>query len=350
MNVLISISHPAWAHQFHHIINILQKRGHKVKVLVIKKDRNWEVLDEYGIGYKVVGKGTGKNKIDKALILLTVTFKHFIEAIKFKADVLIGRPSPMMAITAFLTGKKNIVYSDTETAVESLFFTKLFSYKILTPMMYRKDFGKKQMRVETFKELFYLHPDYFKPDPSDLKIVGLKPGERFSFVRFVALKASHDLDYKGVTNEQRLKIIKHLEKYGKVIISSEADLPKEFDKYKRDIPHTKLHSIMSQAQLFVGDGLTMAFESNVMGVHAITIYEMITGAADELEQKYNLLYIIKGREDIVGRTKKKIDELLRKDDIKEIAKKKQRKLLEDKKNFNEWWVNYLEKEIRNAKE
>jgi len=82
MNVLISISHPAWAHQFHNIINLLQKRGHNVKVLVVKKDRNWEILDEYGIEYTVVGNSTGKNKLDKALILLTSTYKHLVEAIK----------------------------------------------------------------------------------------------------------------------------------------------------------------------------------------------------------------------------------------------------------------------------
>lgn len=42
MRVLISISHPAWAHQFHNIIKLLEQKGHSVKVLVIKKDRDWE--------------------------------------------------------------------------------------------------------------------------------------------------------------------------------------------------------------------------------------------------------------------------------------------------------------------
>ncbi|KUK77630.1 MAG: hypothetical protein XD93_0200 [candidate division WS6 bacterium 34_10] len=345
MNVMISISHPAWAHQFHHIIDILKKRGHKVKVLVIKKDKNWEILDQYGIEYTVVGEGTGNGKLEKAAILLVSTFRHWREAIKFKADVLIGRPSPMMAITAFLTGKKNIVYSDTERSVESLFFTKLFSYKILTPMMYRKDLGKKQMRVETFKELFYLHPNYFKPNPEDLKLVGLKPGEKFSYVRFVAWKASHDLGYKGFTNEQKMEIIKHLEKYGKVILSTEEDLPKEFDKYIKEVPHTKLHSIMSQAQLYVGEGLTMAFECNVMGVHAIFTSELSSGAGDEMEQKYELLYTIDNRESMVKDTKNNIDELLSKENIEEIGKEKLKRLLSDKKDFNEWWVDYLEKVV-----
>jgi hypothetical protein len=252
----------------------------------------------------------------------------------------------MMAITTFLTGKKNIVYCDTERSVESLFFSKLFSYKILTPMMYRKDLGKKQMRVETFKELFYLHPNYFKPNPEDVRLVGLEPGEKFSFVRFVAWNASHDLGHKGFTNEQKMEIIKHLEKYGKVILSSEEELPSEFDKYIKKVPHTKLHSVMSQAQLFVGDGLTMAFECNVMGVHAIFTSELTSGAADELEERYGLLYCIEDREHMVEKTKKKIDELLSKKDIVEIGKEKQKKLLGDKKDFNEWWVDYLEKEVK----
>ena len=346
MNVLISISHPAWAHQFHNIINLLQKRGHNVKVLVVKKDRNWEILDEYGIAYTVVGNSTGKNKLDKALILLTSTYKHLVEAIKFKTDVLIGRPSPMMAIVAFLIGKKNIAYCDTERSVESLFFSKLFSYKILTPMFYRKDLGKKQMRIETFKELFYLHPHYFKANPEDLKLVNMGKGDKFSFVRFVAWNASHDLGHKGFTNEQKMEIIKHLEKYGKVLVSSEEELPEEFNKYIIKVPHTKLHSIMSFAQLFVGDSLTMASECAVTGVHSIFTSELTSGSSDEMENMYDLMYSLTNRETMIEDTKKKIDELLKDPKIREKGQEKLKKLLNDKKDVNEWWVNYLEEEVK----
>jgi hypothetical protein len=346
MKVLISISHPAWAHQFNHIIKLLQQRGHEVKVLVIKKDKNWEILDEYGIEYTVIGNSTGNSKLSKAFILVYSTIRHLIEAIKFKADVFIGRPSPMMAITAFLTGKKNIAYCDTERSTESLFFSKLFSYKILTPMFYRTDLGKKQMKIETFKELFYLHPNYFKPNSEDLKLVGLKPGEKFSFVRFVAWNASHDLGHKGFTNEQKMEIIKHLEKYGKVLLISEEKLPSEFDKYLIKVPHTKLHSIMSFAQLFVGDGLTMGNECVVMGVHAIFASELTSGSSDEMEKVYGLMYTITDREHMVEKTKKKIDELLKDPKIVQKGKEKLKKLLEDKKDVNEWWVNYLEEEVK----
>lgn len=346
MNVLISISHPAWVHQFNNIIKLLKRRGHNVIVLVIKKDRNWEILDEYGIDYKIIGNSTGKGKIDKAFIVLTSTIKHLYYGIKYKADVYIGRPSPMMAMAAFLHRKKNIAYCDTERSVESLWFSKKLSYKILTPMLYRKDLGKVHKRVETFKELFYLHPNYFKPNPKDLKLVNLKQGGKFTFVRFVAWNASHDLGYKGFANDEKMKLIKHLEKYGKVLVSSEEELPSEFDEYIIKVPHTKLHSIMSFAQLFVGDGLTMASECSVMGVHSIFTSELTSGASDEMEKKYKLMYQVVDRENMLRETIKKSTELLEKKDLRQEGKRKLEKLLEDKIDINQWWVNYLEKEVK----
>lgn len=346
MNVLISISHPAWAHQFNNIIKLLKKRGHNVIVLVIKKDKNWEILDEYNIKYKIIGTSTGRGKIDKAFILLTSTIKHLYYGIKYKADVYIGRPSPMMAIASFLHRKKNIAYCDTERSVESLWFSRKLSYKILTPKVYKKDLGEVQMRVETFKELFYLHPKYFKPNPEDLCLVGLKEKEKFTFVRFVAWNASHDLGYKGFSNEDKMKLVKHLEKYGKVLISSEEKLPEEFDKYIINVPHTKLHSIMSFAQLFVGDGLTMAAECCVMGVHSIFTSELTSGSSEEMERVYKLLYQITDRDNMLEGTIKKSKELLEKKDLQQLGKKKLEKLLKDKIDINNWWVDYLEKEIK----
>jgi len=346
MNVLISISHPAWVHQFNNIIKLLKKKGHNVIVLVIKKDRNWEILDEYGIDYIVVGNSTGRNKFDKAWIVFSSTIKHLYYGIKYKADVYIGRPSPMMALAAFFHRKKNIAYCDTERSVESLWFSKRLSHTILTPKMYRKDLGKVQKRVDTFKELFYLHPNYFKPDPKDLKLVGLKKGDKFTFIRFVAWNASHDLGFKGFTNDEKMKLIKHLEKYGKVLVSSEEELPEEFDKYIIKVPHSKLHSIMSFAQLFVGDGLTMAFECCMMGVHAIFTSELTSGASDEVEKKYELLYSITDRDNMLKKTIDKSEKLLKKKNLKQEGRKKQKKLLEEKIDINEWWIDYLEKEVK----
>ena len=36
--VMISIDHPAWAHQFRHIIRMLNERGDEVRTLAIEKD------------------------------------------------------------------------------------------------------------------------------------------------------------------------------------------------------------------------------------------------------------------------------------------------------------------------
>ena len=103
---------------------------------------------------------------------------------------------------------------------------------------------------------------------------------------------------------------------------------------------------MSFAQLFVGDGLTMGCECVVMGVHAIFTSELTSGAADEMENRYDLMYSLTNRETMMEDTKKKIDELLKDPKIREKGHKKLKKLLNDKKDVNEWWVNYLEEEVK----
>ena len=38
MKAMLSIDHPAWAHQFRHIVKMLNERGDEVLTLAVKKD------------------------------------------------------------------------------------------------------------------------------------------------------------------------------------------------------------------------------------------------------------------------------------------------------------------------
>lgn len=54
------------------------------------------------------------------------------------------------------------------------------------------DLGPRQERLDTYKELFYLHPSVFTPDKQVLRDCGFNPDEKYILVRFVAWNASHD--------------------------------------------------------------------------------------------------------------------------------------------------------------
>ena len=78
MKVMISVDHPAWAHQFHHIIEKLQARGDEVLVLAIDKDGAPELLRRYGIPYSLCAKGTGRNIVEKGWLFLRLCVLHLI--------------------------------------------------------------------------------------------------------------------------------------------------------------------------------------------------------------------------------------------------------------------------------
>ena len=122
-------------------------------------------------------------------------------------------------------GIPSITIDDTENAKLGQMFYRPFSKLMLSPTTFYKDFGKKHVKFNGYMELSYLHPNYFTPDESILDDLGVKKGESYSILRFVKWKAHHDLGHNGISNENKILVVKELLKYGKVYITSEGELP-----------------------------------------------------------------------------------------------------------------------------
>jgi uncharacterized protein len=341
MKVLIQISHPAWAHQFKFIINKLIQQNHEVKVLAISKDRNLELLDAFNIDYELVAKSTGSNLFEKLLLLVYCTIKFIWISIKFKPDMFFGRASPMMLVTAYLLRKKYIFFEDTEALSWQFVFYKAFAYRIVTSISFLKDLGKKQIRLPIFKETFYLHQSVFKPDPQIINELGLRPGERYVIVRFIAWKAIHDLGIELLNFERKIALVKELEKYARVYISSEIELPAELKKYELNTRYDRIHHVLYYADLYIGEGATMASEAAVLGTHAIYMNPLISGSTLEQENSYQLLFNFPDIRSMYKDGRQKAVELLQTKDLKESGKKKQEKILSEKIDINEWFIDRL---------
>jgi uncharacterized protein len=341
MNIATSISHPAWAHQFRYIIKELEKKGHKVKVFAVNKDRNLELLEKFGISYDLVGNSTGKNFFEKVYLFIAITFRIFRICKKFKPDIFIGRASPMDAINSFLFHKPHIIFEDTEHSKISLFFCKLFSTIIITPFNFQKNLGKNQKRVHVYKELFYLHPNYFTPDISVLKELNIKPDEQFILIRFVAWHASHDFGYNGLNYENKLKAIRKFEKFGRIFITSELPLPEELEKYKINISPEKIHHLIYYATLLYGDGTTMASEAAVLGTHAVVSTITYMGYLKDQQENYDLLYCFDTSEDGQQKSITKAIQLLGNSNLWAEGKIKREKLLSEKMDGTQYMLNVI---------
>jgi uncharacterized protein len=290
-NILVDIGHPAHVHLFRHFIREMQAKGHSVFVLTKNVASITQLLNFYGIPFTVTGKKPDslllKYFFQLAVILKTVLFvrKH-----KIKYGIGISMTLP---IVARLTSLTVFGMDDDDTAVTPI-FAKFINKSncILTPDCLNEDRGGNHIKYPSFHELAYLHPQRFVPDPDVLQEAGIGKEEPFFILRFNAFKAHHDVDAKGLNQEQKLKLISRLKLYGRVFITTEKEMEPVFEPYRLPIPPQKIHSLLYYATLFAGDSQTMTTEAALLGTPAFKCNSFADKLSipNEIEKKYQLCF------------------------------------------------------------
>jgi len=337
LNVLLDIGHPKDVNVFSNVIRLLQERGHKIKIFARAKESTRKMLEENGFEYKLCKHY--KTMPGKAFGVLANDLLLYKMARQFKPDIFVSPGSPYSAHVSRLMGKPHLAFSDTEIAglVTKLAFP--FTDRIYTSTSFYLDLGPKQTRFRGYYELAYLHPKYFKPDENVLNKYGLKAG--YILVRLSALSSHHDLHAKGfnfkVENELK-EYISVLEKYGKVIISSELSDWQTIKDYQLEMDPKDLHNIIYNASLCISEGATMASEAAVLGVPSIYVSNNQRGYLNELEQKYGLVYTIPDK----GLALKKAIEILGNGSNKDGWRSKKDEMLSDTIDVVDFIVDTIE--------
>lgn len=287
MNVLIDIGHPAHVHLFKNVALAMQKNGHKV--LFTCRDKEFEIylLKKYGFNYMTFGRKY-TSSIGKILGLFEFDVKEFIVGLKFKPDVLLSHGSIYAAHAAFLLGKPHITLEDTFN-FEQIRLYKPFSKVILTSDYNHPLKSDKVIKYAGYHELAYLHPNHFTPDVNVLKELNVHPNQKYVIVRFVSWNASHDKGHQGISFENKIRALRVFEKYAKVFISSEKELPQELKPFQIKIAPEKIHDAIAFSSLLFGESSTMAEEAAMLGVPSIYMYNGSTIYTQHLEKEYGLV-------------------------------------------------------------
>lgn len=348
MKILINIGHPAHVHLFRNMIRNLNKYGHIVKIVTRDKDVTLKLLDAYGFEYEVMS-GYYTTMLGKMYDFMKTDLKLLKIAIKTKPDILIAVGDPYVAHVGKLIGKPSIVFTDTEHARLANELTFPFATVICTPSCYKGDLGAKQVRYSGYHELAYLHPNHFKLDSSVLDDLGLSKNDKFIIMRLISWEATHDTRSKGFSRGFLEKAVKTLEEYGKVFITSERTLDKNFEKYRVTIPPEKLHSALYYANIYFGDGGTTAVEAALLGTPAVHVEafesksgEMmdvthIHGNFDELVNEYKLLYTFANP----NKAMNKVLEILQNENAKKDVEKKREQLLKEKIDVTAFMTDFI---------
>jgi hypothetical protein len=347
MRILIDIGHPAHVHYFKNFINIFKRKNHKVFVVARDKEVTYQLLENYGIEYYSRGKG-GLGIIGKLLYLFKANKIIYNIARDVKPDIFLSFGSPYAAQVSWLLRKPHISFDDTDhSSFEHALYIP-FTKCIVTPSVFLKDFGYKHVRFNAFMELCSLLPKYFIDEPEILAKAGINENEKYAIVRFVSWQASHDIGESGITLDDRIEIVKELSLYGRVIVSSEGEVPKELASFVFNAHPAHMHHFLKNASLIVSESLTMAAEAVFLGTPAICVSTAKAGTLDE-EVRLGLIELYRNSNGVKDRA----IELFKNYSYKETFKKKVEGILADLIDptaFMVWFIENYPKSFQIMKE
>lgn len=341
MRILIDIAHPAHVHLIKNTYFELVKRNHKIWVTVKEIPEAIELLKIYDIPYTNLGFKSD-SIIGKAVSQVFYNFFVLLFVIFKKIEIGFGS-SLTLAQVSKISKMKSIILDDDDDEVEPLFvkYAHTFANVILSPECVKRN-SKKCIKYNGYHELAYLHPNRFIPDQTIIKELGLKPNEEFFIVRFNAFKAHHDLGVNGLSLENKRKLINLLLERGRVYITSERNIEKEFEKFQLNVSPEKIHSLIYFANMFVGDSQTMTSEAALLGTPAVKLNSFAgkLSVPNELENKYNLCFSYLPSQ--VNEFFDKIEEILNTKEIKSIWKENLKILHKEKIDVTTFFISQLE--------
>jgi len=337
MRIALQVYTPGQVHFMRNFILQMQARGHDLILTALNKDISLHLLDRFGISYTDLGF-YGNTPLQKLLHLPLIDLRLYREVKRFDPDILYGFAMIEGAHVARVLRKPCVQFTDTELAREQQLLFVPFSDAVVTPACFRGDYGDKHIRVESYKELAYLHPRYFRPDPAVLEMEGLERGEPFCVVRFVSWTATHDIGQRGIRD--RTKLLERLERQGRVIVTSETPLPKSLGRFRSRSPPERLHDLLAHADLYIGEGATTATEAAVLGTPAIYVSSVAgnLGNHQELEERYGLVYRHVSEEAALDTALR----LLEREDLRRECAERRRRLLAEKIDITAFMVWFIE--------
>jgi uncharacterized protein len=309
MKVIIDVNHPGHVHLFKNFARKAESEGWKILFTAKDKEVTIDLIKSYGFRYKKLGKHyTGK--LGKIYSFFSHIIGLFWVGLFFNVDIFLSHGSVPASWACFILRRKNIAFEDTGN-MEQIKLYKPFAHAIITSETFNRDFGSKQVKYKGYHENAYLHPNNFSVDNSIFKSLGIEQGEKYYLLRFVSWGATHDVGQSGLSDKTKREIIDLLSEHGKVFISSESSLPDDLKKYQIKIAPQDMHSALAFAQIYVGEGATMASECSLLGTPAVYINSLSPFYINELNDM-GFLFSFRNSNGVV----ETIKELLLKPDLK----------------------------------
>lgn len=350
MRILIDIGHPAHVHYFKNLYWELLQNKHNVYITCKSTKNITTLLRYYKIPFIELGdKGEGiKEKIFKQV----KDVKKVANLIR-KRDITLAIGVSAIAVhSSKITKCNSILFDDDDQAVQTLTakYVTPFADCVVSPDVLKYERLKNAIYYPGYHELAYLHPTRFTPNPEVLTKYGLSVDDKYYILRFNAFKAHHDINEGGMNLSQKRQLIKLLEQYGRVFITTEQEIDPEFQQYRIPIAPYEMHSFLAFSQMLVSDSQTMSSEAAVLGVPSFRCNTFVGRISylEEEEKRYGLTYGFLPRQ--FDWMLEAIERVLQDNETKAKWSIKRNRMLEDKIDVTAFWVWFIDNYPESVKE
>lgn len=336
MRMLFIINTPGQAHTWKHVMSDLAGNGHELKIIARDYGSTPAILNASSFNFetfKPVGSGFSR------LMGAGIHFQRCYQLSRqFSPSVVIGFGIDA-AVTAARLRVPSIVFTDDDHLILQNRVTSLLGNTIITPDCFLGNLGDKHIRVRGYKELAYLHPNYFRPDVTVVNELKINEGEKYAILRLNSWDAVHDIGARGFSVADQFKLVRELEKHVKVFISPEGRLPPVLEPYRLPIRYDRFHHAIFYSQMVVGDTGTALAEAAVLGIPSVLCSDLAASMGNFQDlYKRGLLFPYKDGSPAIS----KAVELIQQPDLKDLWDLRRRKMLADRIDVGKFMVNLIE--------
>lgn len=336
MRILFIINTPGQAHTWKHVIRSLENDGHELKIIARDYGSTPAILADSRFDFETFKvPGSGYSRLFAAGI-------HFQKCFRissgFSPSLIVGFGIDA-AVTAARLRVPSIVFIDDDHSGLQNRITSRLGSTIITPECFLGNLGVKHIRVRGYKELAYLHPNYFRPDITVLNELKLNRGDKYVILRFNSFDAIHDIGAHGFSVADQFRLVGYLKKYARVFISPEAGLHPELESYRLPVRYERFHHAVYYSQMVVGDTGTSMAEAAVLGIPSVlcSTLSFSMGNFQDLKQR-GLLFPFRDAQPAIN----KAIELIQNRNLKDIWAVKRRNMLADRVDVSRFMVNLIE--------
>jgi len=280
MKVIIDIAHHAHVNFYKNTIDIFNKKYGEVSLIVRPRGSLVEIIKKECPNNDIISIGTHHHSLlGKMLGLVKRDIQLMIYLHKKEFDLSTGVAGFYIAPISRILGKPSVLFYDDFEYKSNFYLSQLTATRYVIPSCIPIT-KRNILKYNGFKELAYLHPNYFKPNKKALEQYELAP-YNYVFIREVS---GISLNYKNFQYVDLSTVIHHLKKLGFKIILSLEDKNK-VDRFNNDCiileePIDDIHSLLSFASFTISSGDSMARESCLVGTPSI-----YTGGRDMIINK-----------------------------------------------------------------